>query len=71
MNAIPFMVLGGAPQTCGAAMNDQLNKSFVNPWLASAVSFALTTFSFVRVFLICPHRLPTTRNLQRMPWWRR
>jgi transporter family-2 protein len=40
MNAIwiiPFMVLG-AQQTCGAAMNDQLNKSLVNPWIASAVS---------------------------------
>jgi transporter family-2 protein len=52
-------------------MNDQLNKSLVNSWLASAVSFALTRFSFVRVFLIRPHRLPTTRNLRRMPWWRR
>lgn len=34
MNAswiIPFIVLGGALQTCGAAMNGQLNKSLVNP----------------------------------------
>jgi transporter family-2 protein len=36
MNAIwiiPFIVLGGALQTCGAAMNGQLNKSLVNPGL--------------------------------------
>lgn len=41
MNArwiIPFMILGGALQSCGAAMNGQLNKCLANPWLASAVS---------------------------------
>jgi transporter family-2 protein len=72
MNAswiIPFIILGGALQTCGAAMNGQLNKSLVNPWLASAVSFALITFFFVSVFLILPHPLPTTRDLAAMPWW--
>jgi bacterial/archaeal transporter family-2 protein len=44
MNAgwiIPFIILGGALQSCGAAMNGQLNKHVVNPWLASAISFAL------------------------------
>jgi transporter family-2 protein len=72
MNAtwiIPFIILGGALQTCGAAMNGQLNKSVVNPWLASAVSFALITFFFVSVFLILPHPLPTARDLSAMPWW--
>lgn len=72
MNAIwiiPFIVLGGALQTCGAAMNGQLNKSLVNPWLASAVSFALITFFFVSIFLIWPHPLATARDLERMPWW--
>lgn len=42
MNAtwiIPFIILGGALQTCGAAMNDPLYKFMVNPWLASTVSF--------------------------------
>jgi bacterial/archaeal transporter family-2 protein len=60
MNAIwiiPFIVLGGAPQTCGAAMDGQLNKSLVNPWLASAVSFALITFFFISMFLIWPRPL--------------
>ena len=41
MNAtwmIPFIILGGALQTCGAAMNSQLYKHMLNPWLASAIS---------------------------------
>ncbi len=72
MNAawiIPFIIIGGALQTCGAAMNGQLGKSLVNPWLASAVSFALITFFFIAAFLIMPHPLPTTRDLAAMPWW--
>jgi transporter family-2 protein len=35
MNAgwiFPFIILGGAMQACGAAMNGQLNKSLANPW---------------------------------------
>jgi bacterial/archaeal transporter family-2 protein len=72
MNAgwiIPFIILGGALQSCGAAMNGQLNRSLVNPWLASAVSFALITFFFIGAFLIMPHPLPTTKSLAAMPWW--
>jgi len=66
---IPFIVLGGALQSCGAAMNGQLYKSLVNPWLASAVSFALITFFFAGAFLILPHPLPTSKDLALMPWW--
>ncbi len=72
MNAgwiIPFIILGGALQSCGAAMNGQLNKSIVNPWLASAVSFALITFFFIGAFLIMPHPLPTSKDLESMPCW--
>jgi transporter family-2 protein len=72
MNAgwiIPFIILGGALQSCGAAMNGQLYKSVVNPWLASAVSFALITFFFTGAFLIMPHPLPTSKSLAAMPWW--
>ena len=37
----PFIIAGGVLQTCGAAMNGQLNKSLVNPsW---------------RVQYLCPH----------------
>ena len=48
MNAswmIPFIVLGGALQTCGAAMNSQLYKHMINPWLASAISAAVVAIS--------------------------
>jgi transporter family-2 protein len=72
MNAgwiIPFIIVGGALQTCGAAMNGQLNKYMVNPWLASAISFALITFFFVSAFLIMPHPLPTAKDISTMPWW--
>ena len=66
MNAgwiIPFIILGGALQSCGAAMNGQLNKHVVNPWLASAISFALITFFFAGASLIHPHPLPTQKDL--------
>lgn len=66
---IPFIIVGGALQSCGAAMNGQLNKSLVNPWLASAVSFALITFFFTGLFLMLPHPLPTAKDLAGMPWW--
>lgn len=65
----PFIILGGALQTCGAAMNGQLNKSLVNPWLASAVSFAVILFFFLAVFFMFPHPLPTAKDLAEMPWW--
>ncbi len=66
---IPFIILGGALQACGAAMNGQLYKSLSNPWLASAVSFALITFFFAGAFLIMPHPLPTAGALASLPWW--
>jgi len=72
MNAswiIPFIILGGALQTCGAAMNGQLNKSMVNPLLASAVSFLVITFFFLALFFSMPHPLPTAQDLREMPWW--
>jgi Putative inner membrane exporter, YdcZ len=72
MNAgwiIPFIILGGALQSCGAAMNGQLNKYVVNPWLASAISFALITFFFAAASLIHPSPLPTQTELAAMPWW--
>ena len=65
MNAswtIPFIILGGALQSCGTAMNGQLNKSMVNPWLASAVSFVLIVFFFIGAFLVMPTPLPTTKT---------
>ncbi len=37
---LPFVILGGALQACGAAMNGQLKHPLVNPYLASTVSSA-------------------------------
>lgn len=69
MWTIPFIILGGVLQSAGAAMNGQLHKSLVNPWLASAVSFVVVTFFFIGAFLVIPHPLPTARDLKDMPWW--
>jgi transporter family-2 protein len=66
---IPFILLGGALQTCGAAMNGQLNRSLVNPWLASLVSFAMVTFFFAAMFLVYPSPLPKKADWGMMPWW--
>ncbi len=60
---IPFIIVGGALQACGAAMNGQLKHSLVNPYLASAVSFALITFFFTGLFLVLPNPLPTTNYI--------
>jgi transporter family-2 protein len=72
MNAawiMPFIIVGGALQSCGAAMNGQLNKYVVNPWLASAISFTLITVFFLGATLIMPRPLPTRDQLAQMPWW--
>ena len=66
---IPFIILGGVLQSAGAAMNGQLKHSLINPYLASAVSFALITFLFTGLFFVMPQPLPTTANLAGMPWW--
>ncbi len=66
---IPFIIVGGALQAMGAAMNGQLKNSIVNPYLASALSFALITFFFAGLFIIVPHPLPTKGDILGMPWW--
>lgn len=65
----PFIILGGALQTCGAAMNSQLLNALENRWLASAVSFAVITAFFVCLFAMFPSPLPGAANLASMPWW--
>ncbi len=72
MNAgwvFPFIIVGGILQTCGAAMNAQLNTSLTNKWLASTVSFSLITAFFICMFAIFPSPLPSAGNLAAMPWW--
>lgn len=65
----PFIILGGVSQTCGAAMNGQLSKALVNPWLASTVSFGVITAFFLCVFAVFPTPLPSLQGLSAMPWW--
>jgi len=65
----PFIILGGALQTCGAAMNAQLFRSLENKWLANAVSFTLITAFFLFVFAMLPTPLPGAAALAKMPWW--
>ncbi len=62
----PFIILGGVLQTFGAAMNGQLNKVMVNPFLASAISFALITAFFMGLFAIFPTSLPSLQGLASM-----
>jgi transporter family-2 protein len=65
----PFIIFGGALQSCGAAMNAQLFQSLGNKWLANVVSFALILAFFVCVFAMFPNPLPTGEGLSKMPWW--
>lgn len=65
----PFIILGGILQTCGAAMNAQLNASLANKWLASTVSFGLISAFFICMFAILPTPLPSMEGLSSMPWW--
>ena len=65
----PFIVLGGVLQAMGAPMNGQLKTSLANPWLASAVSFALVAMVFVGAFAVMPRPLPTAEGVRAMPWW--
>ncbi len=65
----PFIILGGALQTCGAAMNAQLFASLENRWLANLVSFALILAVFGCLFAMFPMPLPSVAGLASMPWW--
>lgn len=67
--AFPFIFLAGMLQAAGAAMNGALNKSLVNPWLATAISFLLVLFLSVALFACMPRPLPTAANAASMPWW--
>ena len=64
-----LIIVAGALQALGAAINGQLNKSLVNPWLASVVSFALVLSVLVVIFAIVPKPLPSGAVVAAMPWW--
>jgi len=65
----PFILVAGALQALGNAMNAQLRGRLVNPWLAATVSFAPIVFVFAILFLTMPTPLPSLAGLGGMPWY--
>lgn len=65
----PFILGAGALQAAGVAMNGQLNKSLVNPWLAATVSFLPVVFVFLTMLALRPLPMPTETDVAAMPWW--
>ncbi|GBQ19288.1 DMT family transporter [Gluconacetobacter sacchari] len=67
--AFPFIFVAGMLQAVGAVMNGALNRSMVNPWLATSISFLLVLFLAIGLFACMPRPLPTVGDVARMPWW--
>ncbi|MCF4129107.1 DMT family transporter [Methylobacterium sp. SyP6R] len=65
----PFILVAGALQALGNAMNAQLRGHMVNPWLAATVSFLPIVFVFTTLFLVMPTPLPSLETLEKMPWY--
>ncbi len=65
----PFILVAGALQAIGNAMNAQLRGRMVNPWLAATVSFLPIVFVFTTLFLTMPTPLPSLDSLGKMPWY--
>ena len=64
-----FIIVGGVLQAMGSAMNAQLYKSLINPWLASLVSFSLIVAFFLAAFAVLHKPLPSMEQVIQMPWW--
>ena len=64
-----FILVAGVLQAAGVAINGQLDKSLVNPWLAATVSFLPIVFVFLAMFAIRPLPLPSKETVSEMPWW--
>lgn len=65
----PLILVAGALQALGNAMNAKLRGHVVNPWLAATVSFVPIVFVFVTLFFMMPTPLPTLDALGKMPWY--
>jgi len=65
----PLIIVAGILQAWGPPMNGALQKSLVNPWLASLVSFLPIIALLLCLFICIPKPLPTIEGLQSMPWW--
>ena len=65
----PLIIVAGALQSLGNAMNAQLRGRLVNPWLAATVSFLPIVFAFATLFLAMELPLPTLGSLHGLPWY--
>jgi transporter family-2 protein len=65
----PIIIAAGLLQAWGPPMNGALQKSLVNPWLASLVSFLPIIALLFCLFICSPKPLPTVEGISNMPWW--
>ena len=65
----PIIIAAGLLQAWGPPMNGALQKSLVNPWLASLVSFLPIIALLFCLFICSPKPLPTVEGISAMPWW--
>jgi len=61
--------MAGVLQARGLPMNGALQKSLVNPWLASQGLFLSIIALLFCLFICIPKPLPSLANIQGMPWW--
>ena len=65
----PIIIAAGLLQAWGPPMNGALQKSLVNPWLASLISFLPIIALLFCLFICSPKPLPTVEGISTMPWW--
>ena len=65
----PIIIAAGLLQAWGPPMNGALQKSLVNPWLASLLSFLPIIALLFCLFICSPKPLPTVEGIAMMPWW--
>lgn len=65
----PIIIAAGLLQAWGPPMNGALQKSLVNPWLASLISFLPIIALLFCLFICSPKPLPTVEGISNMPWW--
>jgi transporter family-2 protein len=66
---IAFVALVGALQAVQGPINNQLNDSMKNVWLAGCVVFGTSLAAFSLLFVIFHRPLPTLQDLTDIPWY--
>jgi len=65
----PFILVCGALQAVGAALNAELRHAVANPWLAADLSFVPVASLFLLLFILRPMPLPTRDDVASVKWW--